>query len=73
VGCISLELPEKILGLTQSNLRKANGREFEGFALNWGNAPNPLKFGFYLSRCVSPEYMEIKSKISLLWIVALQI
>jgi hypothetical protein len=43
------------IGLTQSNLRKTNGREFEGFALNWGVAPNPLKSGFYLSQCVSPE------------------
>jgi hypothetical protein len=42
------------LGLTQSNLRKTNGREFEGVALNWGVAPNPLKSGFYLSRCVNP-------------------
>jgi hypothetical protein len=30
-----------LLGLTQSNLRKTNGKEFEGVA------PNPLKSGFY--------------------------
>ncbi len=30
------------VGLTHSILLKLSGREFEGFALNWGCAPNPL-------------------------------
>jgi hypothetical protein len=38
---------------------KNNGREFEGVALNWGVAPNPLKSEFYLSLCVNLDIFGI--------------
>ncbi len=40
---IIIELVESVLVRTYAlNLQKLSGREFEGEALNWGCAPNPL-------------------------------